>query len=63
MPCLWILNDASANEELKAAAAGQLRVRGAELDARTEQLVTKLAGPAYGGEGYGGYRYYPGDMY
>ena len=59
-----IINDASATEELRQAAAGQLRVRGADLDANTEQLVTKLAGPAYGGEGYGNYRrYYGEDMY
>ena len=59
-----IINDASATEELRQAAAGQLRVRGADLDANTEQLVTKLAGPAYGGKNYGNYRrYYGEDMY
>jgi HEAT repeat protein len=51
-----ILNDPNAKDELKAAAASQLRSRGTDLDERTEQLVTKLAGPAgeYGGYGYGG---------
>jgi HEAT repeat protein len=59
-----ILNDPSAQDDLKTAAASQLRVRGTDLDDRTEQLVTKLAGPAsgYGGYGYGNYRYYPGDV-
>ena len=37
--------------------------RGTDLDERTEQLVTKLAGPAgqYGGYGYG--KYYRGEEY
>ncbi|HEY5921069.1 MAG TPA: hypothetical protein VIV11_05330, partial [Kofleriaceae bacterium] len=58
-----LINDPSVSDELKATAAGQLRVRGTDLDARTEQLVTKLAGPAggYGGYGYGGY--YPRHYY
>jgi HEAT repeat protein len=59
-----IVNDANAKEDLKAAAASQLRSRGTDLDERTEQLVTKLAGAAggYGGYGYGGYdRYYGRD--
>jgi HEAT repeat protein len=56
---LQIVNDPSASEELKASAAGQLRVRGTDLDDRTEQVVTKLAGPGseFGGYGYGGYGY------
>jgi hypothetical protein len=56
-----IVNDPNANPELRATAAGQLRNRGAELDAATEQVVTKLAGPAaaYGGMSYGGMIRYP----
>jgi HEAT repeat protein len=52
-----ILSDPNAKDDLKASAAVQLRSRGTDLDERTEQLVTKLAGPAgqYGGYGYGGY--------
>ncbi|HEX2690527.1 MAG TPA: hypothetical protein VHN14_28120, partial [Kofleriaceae bacterium] len=57
-----IVNDPNASAELRATAAGQLRNRGAELDATTEQLVTKLAGPAaYGGGGYGGILRHPID--
>ena len=41
-----IVNDPSATAELKAAAAGQLRNRGTDLDDATEQMVTKLAGAA-----------------
>ena len=41
-----IVNDPSAKDELKAAAANQLRGRGTDLDDATEQTVTKLAGPA-----------------
>jgi len=53
-----IVNDPSANETAKAAAAMQLRNRGSELDPATEAAVTKLAGTAaqYGGYGYGGMR-------
>lgn len=55
-----LVSDPNAKDDLKTAAALQLRSRGADLDERTEQLVTKLAGPAggYGGYGYGGYGYY-----
>jgi HEAT repeat protein len=56
-----IVNDPSAKDDLKAAAAYQLRSRGTDLDERTEQAVTKLAGApgGYGGYGYGGgYGYY-----
>jgi HEAT repeat protein len=49
-----IVNDAGANADLRATAASQLRNRGSELDAATEAAVTKLAGPAVGGAGYGG---------
>ncbi|HSK00032.1 MAG TPA: HEAT repeat domain-containing protein [Kofleriaceae bacterium] len=52
-----IVNDPGANEELKLAAAGQLRGRGADLDDATEKTVARLAGPAYGGYGYGGMDY------
>jgi hypothetical protein len=49
-----IVNDPNAAANLKAAAAGQLRARGTDLDDATEAAVTKLAGAA-GGYGYGGY--------
>ncbi|HWU90058.1 MAG TPA: HEAT repeat domain-containing protein, partial [Kofleriaceae bacterium] len=49
-----IVNDPSAKDELKMAAASQLRGRGTDLDDTTEKTVAKLAGPAYGGYGYGG---------
>ena len=54
-----LVNDASLGDDLKATAAAQLRMPGVELDARTQEIVTKLAGPpeGYGGYGYGG-RYY-----
>ena len=48
-----LVNDGSISDEVKLAAAAQLRARGADLDDRTEQIVTKLAG--MGGAGYGGY--------
>ncbi len=53
---LSIVNDSGADDALRRAAAGQLRGRGTDLDDSTEQVVTKLAGPApeYGGYGYGG---------
>jgi len=50
-----IVRDPSAAEELKLVAAGQLRGRGADLDGATEQVITRLVGPAYGGAGYAGY--------
>ena len=52
-----IINDPGAKDDVKAIAASQLRVRGTDLDERSEQIVTKLAGAAgaYGGYGYGGY--------
>jgi HEAT repeat protein len=47
-----IVNDPRAAPELRSAAAGQLRGRGTDLDDATEQVVTQLAGPAYGGGMY-----------
>jgi HEAT repeat protein len=49
-----MINDPGADGGLKAVAAGQLRNRGAQLDPATEQAVEQLAGPRYGGQGYGG---------
>ncbi len=40
-----LVNDPGASADLRAAAAGQLRDRGAHLDDATEQTVTGLAGP------------------
>lgn len=50
-----IVNDPNAKAEARNAAAYQLRNRGSDLDDATEQKVTELAGPAYGGYGYAGY--------
>jgi HEAT repeat protein len=52
-----LVNDPGTPDNLRAMAAGQLRQRGTDLDATTEQAVTKLAGPLpeYGGAGYGSY--------
>jgi hypothetical protein len=55
---IQIVNDPGAKEDLKMAAASQLRGRGADLDASTEQIVTKIIGPAYGGGSYMGYEGY-----
>ena len=54
-----MLNNASAAQSLRLAAANQLRSRGTDLDEATEKRVTELAGPTemYGGYGYGGYPY------
>jgi len=54
-----LLNNGSANQSLRLAAANQLRSRGTDLDEATEKRVTELAGSPqmYGGYGYGGYRY------
>jgi HEAT repeat protein len=51
-----IVDDPSAEANLRQIAANQLRGRGAELDDATEKQVAALAGPArmYGGYGYGG---------
>jgi hypothetical protein len=59
-----IVNDPGASAELRAAAAGQLRNRGARLDAATEQVVTRFAGAAgeEGGARYGGGRIYVKDV-
>jgi hypothetical protein len=50
-----IMNDPSTNEQMKMAAAGQLRTRGTDLDDAMEKKVTALVGQT-GGYGYGGYR-------
>src|SRR5690606_37585727 len=50
--------DPSAPHDTKLYAATSLRPRGGDLDERTEKIVTELAGPAYGGYGYGGYEGY-----
>src|SRR5262249_19043750 len=52
---IGIVNDPNANAELRAAAAGQLRNRSADLDTATDRVVTELVGSAaeYGGRGYG----------
>ena len=51
-----IVNDPAVADDLKIAAAGQLRARLTDLDEATDQVVTKMAGSAaiYGGYGYGG---------
>jgi HEAT repeat protein len=50
-----MLNNASASQSLRLAAANQLRSRSTDLDEATEKRVTELAGPSemYGGYGYG----------
>jgi HEAT repeat protein len=52
-----MLNNGSASQSLRLAAANQLRSRSTDLDEATEKRVTELAGPAemYGGYGYGAY--------
>jgi hypothetical protein len=50
-----LVKDPGVAQNLKVLAANQLRNRGADLDPTTEQLVTKLAGSSYGGDGYGHY--------
>lgn len=49
------MNDGNASDQLKMAAAGQLRTRGTDLDPAMEEKVTALVGQSYGGYGYGGY--------
>ena len=48
-----VLDDPSADEQLKVAAAYQLRSRGADMDDSLERKVAAIAGE--GGAGYGGY--------
>ncbi len=50
-----ILNDGRATDQMKMAAASQLRTRGTDLDDAMEKKVTALVGQSYGGYGYGGY--------
>lgn len=51
-----IVNDARATADLKAMAASQLRSRGADLDASTEQSVDGILGDDESAN-YGGYAY------
>jgi HEAT repeat protein len=57
-----IVNDPQAKVELRHSAAHQLRNRGSELDDVTEQRISEISGPAYGGHGYGGVRYVDYEM-
>jgi HEAT repeat protein len=52
-----VLNDTGASQNVRYAAASQLRSRGSEMDANTQAAIEKLLGPdaGYGGYAYGGY--------
>jgi hypothetical protein len=49
-----IISDPNANEQMKVAAASQLRSRGTDVDDATDKKINDIVG-AGGGYGYGGY--------
>jgi HEAT repeat protein len=57
-----LVNDPSAQQNMRQMAANQLRSRGAEIDDNTEKRITELVGAAYGGAGYGGYTFRGGGV-